>query len=190
MATLLLASSSPRRLALLAQLGLTPDATASPDIDESPHPHEQPRAHALRLAEAKALAVPHSTGIVVLAGDTVVACGRRILPKAEDAETVAACLRLLSGRRHDVWSAIAVRDGTGKIRTRISRSRLRFKKLHEDEIAHYVQSGEGLGKAGGYALQGMAAAFILDMQGSPSGVIGLPLYETRALLKSAGFAIG
>ena len=189
MASLLLASSSPRRLDLLAQLGLTPAATASPDIDESPRPQELPRAHALRLAETKALAVPQAPGQIILAGDTVVACGRRILPKAEDDATVAHCLRLLSGRRHDVWTAIAVRDVAGKIRTRMSRSRLRFKRLAESEIAYYIASREGLGKAGGYALQGLAAAFIIDLQGSPSGVIGLPLYETRTLLKASGLHV-
>ena len=187
---LILASSSPRRLALLAQLGLTPDACTAPDIDESVQPDELPRAHALRLAREKAMAVPPAPDALVLAGDTVVACGRRILPKAEDDKTVAACLALLSGRRHDVWSAVALRTPDGKVRVKLSRSRLRFKRLSAQEIAAYVASGEGLGKAGGYALQGAAAGFVIDMQGSPSGVIGLPLYETRLLLHAGGLHVG
>ena len=184
--SLVLASSSPRRRELLAQIGVTPARIASPDIDESPRKGELPRAYALRMATEKAAAVARAEGEVVLAGDTVVALGRRILPRAADTAEVARCLTLLSGRRHRVYSAIAVVDGAGQLRTRLSETILTFKRLHADEIAAYTASGEGEGKAGGYAIQGRAAMFVRWLAGSHSGVVGLPLAETAALLTAAG----
>ena len=186
---LVLASSSPRRLELLAQIGVEPHRVASPDIDETPLKSERPRDYALRLAEEKARAVPRQDGEILLAGDTCVAAGRRIMQQASDADTNRRFLELLSGRRHDVWSAIAVIDAEGRLRSRLSQSVVRFKRLHPDEIEAYVASEEGLGKAGGYAIQGRAAGLIDWMQGSYSGVVGLPLYETRALLKAAGMPL-
>ena len=187
---LILASSSPRRRELLARLGVTADRIASPDIDETPHKGERPRDYALRMATEKARAVPHAPGDIILAGDTSVAVGTRILPQAHDATSNTAFLKLLSGRRHRVWSAVAVMDGTGKLRTRLSESIVRFKPLSDAEIAAYVASGEGIGKAGGYAIQGRAESLIAWMAGSHSGVMGLPLFETRALLLTAGIKLG
>ncbi len=183
---LVLASSSPRRRSLLAQIGLVPARIAAPDIDETPRRGELPRAYAQRMAAEKAAAVPRALGEVVLAGDTVVAAGRRILPRAADAAEVAACLGLLSGRRHRVFTAIAVVDTSGKLRQRVSESIITFKRLHADEIAAYAALDEGVGKAGGYALQGRAAAFVRALSGSYSGVVGLPLYEAALLLAAAG----
>jgi len=187
---LILASSSPSRLDLLASIGIVPDSIASPDIDETPRKAEVPRHYALRLAAEKARAIARTADEVVLAGDTVVALGRRILDKAHDADDVARFLGLLSGRRHSVLSAIAVIDGAGRVRTRISESTVRFKRLASDEIAAYAASGEGVGKAGGYAIQGRAAGLIAWIEGSHSAIVGLPLYETRVLLRSAGIACG
>ncbi|MBO82110.1 Maf family protein [Citromicrobium bathyomarinum] len=188
--TLVLASSSPRRRDLLAQIGVVPDAIRSPDIDESPRKGELARPYAERMASEKALAVPRQEGEVVLAGDTTVAVGRRILPQAENEGDVARFLRLLSGRRHRVHSAISVIDANEKQRTRCVTSQVKFKRLSEEEIAAYADSGEGIGKAGGYAIQGRAAGLIDFLAGSHSGVVGLPLFETRALLKAAGIALG
>ena len=188
--TLVLASSSPRRRDLLAQIGVVPDAIRSPDIDESPRKGELARPYAERMASEKALAVPRQEGEVVLAGDTTVALGRRILPQAENEGDVARFLRLLSGRRHRVHSAISVIDANEKQRTRCVTSQVKFKRLSEEEIAAYADSGEGIGKAGGYAIQGRAAGLIDFLAGSHSGVVGLPLFETRALLKAAGIAVG
>jgi septum formation protein len=185
-APLVLASSSPRRRELLAQIGIVPARIASPDIDESPRRGELPRAYALRMAMEKVAAVVRAPGEVALAGDTVVAAGRRILPRAADAAEVAACLTLLSGRRHRVYSAIAVMDGQGQLRSRLSETVLTFKQLHPQEIAAYARGGEGEGKAGGYAIQGRAAVFVRWLAGSHSGVVGLPLAETAALLGAAG----
>lgn len=187
---LILSSSSPRRLDLLAQLGVVPDCMAIPDIDETPYKGETPRHYALRLAADKAHAVAREADDIVLAGDTVVALGRRILDKAHDAGDVARFLTLLSGRRHNVLSAIAVVDREGRLRTRISECIVRIKRLSSDEIVAYAASGEGVGKAGGYAIQGRAAGLIAWMQGSHSAIVGLPLYETRNLLRSAGLACG
>lgn len=187
--TLLLASASPRRRELLARLGITPDAAAPADIDETPHPGEMPRDYARRMAREKALAVA-GEGHHVLAGDTVVAAGRRILPKAEDEATARHSLELLSGRRHRVLSAIALRAPDGSLRERLSESVVRFKVFSTEEIAAYLAGGEWRGKAGGYAIQGAAEGLVHSLHGSHSGVMGLPLYETRALLKSAGFPIG
>lgn len=186
---LVLASSSARRRDLLARVGVTPDRIASPDIDETPHKGEVPRVYALRMAEEKARAVPRDADECVIAGDTTVAVGRRILCQAADAEMQRGFLKLLSGRRHHVLSAIAVIAPDGRMRTRISDSIVRFKRLGDAELEAYVACGEGLGKAGGYAIQGRAEALIDWMAGSHSGVIGLPLYETRALLRASGFPL-
>jgi septum formation protein len=186
---LVLASSSPRRRELLGRIGVIPARIASPDIDETPAKAELPAAYALRLAQEKALAVPRAEDEIILAGDTVVALGRRILPKADNADMVRDCLTRLSGRRHHVLSAIAVIGPDGKLRTRLSDTVVRFKPLHPQEIDAYVDSGDGLGKAGGYAIQGRAEALIAWIGGSHSGVMGLPLYETRTLLRAAGLAL-
>lgn len=186
---LILASASPRRRELLARLGLEPSGVIAADIDETPAPAEVPRAYARRMAREKALAVDGGDSHV-LAGDTVVAAGRRILPKAEDADTARACLELLSGRRHKVLSAIALKAPDGTVRERLSETVVRFKSLSADEIAQYLVGGEWDGKAGGYAIQGSAEGLIAWISGSHSGVVGLPLFEARALLKSAGFAVG
>jgi septum formation protein len=187
--SLILASSSPRRRDLLARLGVAPSRIASPNIDETPRKGEVPRVYALRMAEEKAVAVSRDAGEIVVAGDTTVAVGRRILPQAADADMQRGFLNLLSGRRHHVLSAVAVIDGNGKMRSRICDSIVRFKRLSADEIESYIDSGEGLGKAGGYAIQGRAEALIDWMAGSHSGVIGLPLYETRALLRASGYPL-
>jgi septum formation protein len=186
---LILASSSPRRRDLLARLGVEPGRIASPDIDETPHKGELPRVYAMRMAMEKAQAVPRGDGEIILAGDTTVAVGRRILQQADNAELQRGFLKLLSGRRHHVLSAVCVIDADGKIRSRMSDSIVRFKQLGVAEIEDYVATKEGLGKAGGYAIQGRAEALISWMSGSHSGVIGLPLYETRALLKAAGYPV-
>lgn len=185
---LVLASASPRRADLLAQLGVTADIIDPADIDETPRKGELPAHYAARVAAEKAaLVAARHPGALVLSGDTVVACGRRILPKAEDEATARKCLELLSGRRHRVLSAITLVDAQGRARHRLSESAVIFKRLHPDEIDAYLASGEWHGKAGGYAVQGKAAGLIRELSGSPSGVIGLPLYETRALLLSAGY---
>ncbi len=184
--TLILASASPRRHELLARLGLVPDTVVPTDIDETPGKGELPREYALRMAREKAEAAA-SDGSFVLAGDTVVSAGRRILPKADNAETAQNCLALLSGRRHRVHSAIALRAPDGTIRGRLSETIVMFKRLEPKEIDAYIASGEWEGKAGGYAIQGIAEGLIKRIQGSHSGVVGLPLYETRVLLKAAGF---
>lgn len=185
---LILASASPRRRQLIARLGLTPDAINPADIDEMPAKGELPRDYARRMAREKAEAAASEDGFV-LAGDTVVAAGRRILPKAEDETTARQCLVLLSGRRHRVMSAIALRAPDGTVRERLSETVVLFKRLSEKEIEAYIAGGEWHGKAGGYAIQGIAEGLIIRIQGSHSGVVGLPLYEARALLKAAGFDI-
>lgn len=188
---LVLASASPRRLDLLAQIGVTPDAVDPADIDETPLKGELPAHYAARVAAEKAALVHgRQPDALVLAGDTVVACGRRILPKAEDEATARQCLELLSGRRHRVLSAITLLSPDGKARHRLSESVVTFKRMHPEEITAYLTTGEWHGKAGGYAVQGRAAGLIASLAGSPSGVIGLPLYETRTLLMSAGYYIG
>jgi len=164
---------------------VTPDTVSPADIDETPHERERPRDYALRMGEEKARAVD-APGFV-LAGDTVVAAGRRILPKTEDADEARACLELLSGRRHTVLSSIALRAPDGTLKSRLSENIVRFKSLSNEEIDAYLAGDEWRGKAGGYAIQGSAEALIQWMRGSHSSVMGLPLYETRALLKSAGF---
>lgn len=187
-AQLILASASPRRRELLSRMGLEADAILPAEIDETPHKTELPRDYAKRMAREKALAV--SADGHVLAGDTVVAVGRRILPKAEDEGTARRCLQLMSGRRHRVLSAVALKSPDGTLREKLSETIVRFKRLSDQEIAAYLVSGEWHGKAGGYAIQGAAEGLIQRIDGSHSGVVGLPLYETRALLKAAGFKIG
>jgi septum formation protein len=186
---LILASASPRRLELLARLGVVPDAVVPAEIDESPRKAEIPDRYACRMAMEKAAAVAEPGGFV-LAADTVVAAGRRILPKAESEEEARAALTLLSGRRHRVHSAVAVTDPQGRARFRLSTSLVAFKRLSRDEIDSYLAGGEWLGKAGGYAIQGRAEALVRMLSGSHSGVMGLPLYETRALLRAAGYPLG
>lgn len=186
--SLILASASPRRRELIARLGITPDIIAPADIDETAHKTELPRDYARRMAREKAEAAASDSGHV-LAGDTVVALGRRILPKTEDTATARKCLELLSGRRHRVLSAIALRGPDGTTRERLSETIVKFKVLSDEEIRAYLASGEWEGKAGGYAIQGAAEGLISWIQGSHSGVVGLPLFETRALLKAAGFPI-
>ncbi len=191
---LILASASPRRRELLARLGIVPAAIRASDIDETPHRAELPRAYALRMAREKALAshegLAEGDPSFILSGDTVVACGRRILPKAEDEATARSCLRLLSGRRHRVLSAVALLSPSGALQDRLSETIVRFKRLSDQEIEAYIAGGEWHGKAGGYAIQGAAEGLITWISGSHSGVMGLPLFETRALLKSAGFPLG
>lgn len=184
---LILASASPRRRDLLTQAGLPPDTEDPADLDETPLPRELPRAHALRLAVAKARVVAaRHPGAVVLAADTVVAAGRRILPKPADEAQAARCLALLSGRQHTVYSAVCVIGSDGAERVRVNATKVRFKRLTPDEIASYVAAREWQGKAGGYDLRGRVQAFVQRINGSPSGVIGLPLAETAALLAAAG----
>ena len=186
---LILASASPRRRDLIARLGLEPAAVQPAEIDESPLKAELPRPYAERMAREKALAVD-AADAHVLAGDTVVALGRRILPKAEDEATARRCLALLSGRRHKVLSAIALKAPDGALPERISETIVRFKVLSAPEIDSYIASDEWHGKAGGYAIQGRAEGLIAWISGSHSGVVGLPLFETRTLLKAAGFPLG
>jgi septum formation protein len=186
---LVLASASPRRLELLARLGVSPDAVVPAEIDETPGKGELPARYALRMAAEKAAAVAR-TGGLVLAADTVVAAGRLILPKAETEDEARAALALLSGRRHRVHSAVAVTDGEGRTRLRLSTSLVAFKPLSAAEVDAYLASGEWRGKAGGYAIQGRAEALVRRLSGSHSGVMGLPLYETRALLRAAGYPLG
>ena len=186
---LVLASSSPRRRDLLARLGVVPSRVASPDIDESPHRAEVPRAYALRLAVEKACAVDRAEGEIVIAGDTTIALGRRILPPADTPDIQRDLLGKLSGRRHHCLSAVCVIDAAGTVRTRLADTIVAFKPLSSAEIDDYIACGEGLGKAGGYAIQGRAEAFVRFLSGSHSGVVGLPLFETRALLKTAGLAL-
>lgn len=185
---LILGSESPRRLELLGQLGLVPDDVRSPDIDETPHDGELPRDYCIRMAEEKARAVAAGEGEVVLCADTTVAVGRRILGKPEDADEARRFLTLMSGRRHRVITAVAVRTGN-TIRSRDQITQVRLKRLSEKEIGGYLASGDWQGKAGGYGIQGPAAAFIPWIQGSYSGVMGLPLSETATLLHAAGIEV-
>ncbi|MBI1209502.1 MAG: septum formation protein Maf [Azospirillum sp.] len=181
---LVLASASPRRLALLRQIGIEPAAVDAADLDETPLRYELPVPHGQRLAAAKAAAVAERhPDAVILAADTVVACGRRIMPKAETAEQARACLTLLSGRRHRVYGAVAVQAPGGRRGERMVRTDVTFKVLSPAEIEGYLAVGEWQGKAGGYAIQGRAAALIRWIGGSYSNVVGLPLFETAALLR-------
>jgi septum formation protein len=188
---LVLASASPRRLDLLARIGVVPDAVIPAEIDETPHKAELPHAFASRMAAEKAAAInPAEPGSLILAADTVVAVGRRILGKPEAKAEARAMLSLLSGRRHRVLSAITLVDPGGQARHRLSTSIVAFKRLSDDELDAYLASGEWEGKAGAYAIQGRAEALIRWMSGSHSGVVGLPLHETRTLLRSAGYPLG
>ena len=184
---LVLASASPRRLDLLRQIGLEPDRVEPTDIDETPQTNETPRRLALRLAvEKAAAAAARAPGCTVLAADTVVSVGRRVLPKTESADEARKCLNLLSGRAHRVMTGVAVIAPDGRTASRLSESRLHFKRLSAAEIDLYIAGGEWTGKAGGYGIQGAAGAFVMSLQGSYSGVVGLPLYETWALLAGLG----
>ena len=193
---LVLASVSPRRVTLINQAGIEPDALRPANIDETPQRGELPRACANRLARAKAEAAlelvrvdDELDGAYVLAADTVVAVGRRILPKAELLDEASQCLRLLSGRNHRVHTAICLVTPNGAFRQRLVETRVRFKRLSEDDIQAYIGSGEWRGKAGGYAVQGIAGSFVVKMVGSYSNVVGLPLYESMSLLGGEGFPI-
>ena len=189
-APLILASSSPRRLALLRQVGVIPDRIQVPEVDETPHARELPQTYALRAAEAKASAVAaraDAGAAYVLAADTVVACGRRILGKAHDARAAERYLRLLSGRRHRVYTGVAAVAPGGRRAARVVLTMVRFKRLSEPEIAAYLACGEWRGKAGGYAIQGRAEAFIPAINGSWSNVVGLPLATTLDLLRGLGW---
>jgi septum formation protein len=186
---LVLASASPRRLELLTQIALVPDIVDPAALDETPLAREIPARYALRLAEAKARAVAaRHGGSFVLAADTVVAVGRRILPKAEDAEAARRCLMLLSGRRHRVHGGVALVTPEGRIATRSVETVVAMKRLAEAEIDSYLRSCEWRGKAGGYAIQGLAARFVRFVEGSYSNVVGLPLFETAQLLAGHGYA--
>jgi nucleoside triphosphate pyrophosphatase len=186
---LILASASPRRLDLLARIGVVPDAVIPAEIDETPLKGEPPPAYARRMAAAKVAAIAEP-GALILAADTVVAAGRRILPKTESEEAARASLTLLSGRRHRVHSAVTLIDAEGRARHRLSTTIVTFRPLGEDELAAYLAGGEWRGKAGGYAIQGAAEALVRRLSGSWSGVVGLPLYETRGLLRAAGYPLG
>ncbi|POF32204.1 Maf-like protein [Roseibium marinum] len=193
---LILASASPRRLALLQQIGLEPDHLLPADIDETPKKHETPRALALRLARSKAEAVRQTVDAsdslrdsVVLAADTVVAVGRRALPKAELTDQALMCLSLLSGRGHRVFTGVAVAEANGKVRSKLVETRVRFKRLSRKDMDDYVASGEWRGKAGGYAIQGLAGSFVVKLVGSYPAVVGLPLVETAYLLAAAGYPV-
>ena len=190
MVTLVLASTSPRRRELLARIGAEPARIAAPDIDETPLKGELPRVYVARLAEAKALAVPRGAGEIVLAGDTTVAVGRRILEKPVDEADLRRMMGLLSGRRHHVWSGVCVVGLDGKPRPRTVDTIVGFKPLLPAEIDWHVASGEGMGKAGGYAIQGRAETFVRYLAGSHSNVVGLPVFETLAMLRSAGLPLG
>jgi septum formation protein len=188
-ARLILASESPRRKALLAQAGIAPALIVPAAIDENVRKGEQPRPHALRLACEKARAVAADHPGHVLAADTVVSAGRRILPKPDSADQVRACLELLSGRRHQVITAVALIMPDGKLRSRVVMTRVSFLRLSKIEIDAYVECREGLGKAGGYAIQGRAETFIKEISGSYSNVVGLPLAETVRLLAGCGYPV-
>lgn len=184
---LILASSSPRRLDLLSRIGLIPHAIDPADIDENVRPGERPEPHVKRLAAEKAAVVAaRHPDAVIMAADTLVAVGLRILPKAEDEATARKCLHLISGRRHKVLTAVTVIDANGTARHRLSRSSVRVARLSACEIEAYIQTGEWNGKAGGYAIQGCFEAHIDWMEGSFSGIMGLPLADARAMLKTAG----
>ncbi|MBA3520226.1 MAG: Maf-like protein [Rhizobiales bacterium] len=193
---LVLASASTRRLQLLSQIGIEPDKLIPTDVDETPQRRETPRGLASRLANTKAEVARHNAGrdpdlhgAFILAADTVVAVGRRVLPKPELTDEAAGCLRLLSGRAHRVYSAVCLMTPKGKTRTRLVETRVRFKRLSRQEIETYLASGEWEGKAGGYAIQGRAGAFVTRLVGSYTNVVGLPLYETMTLLMGEGYPV-
>jgi septum formation protein len=184
---LILASASPRRLDLLRQIGIVPDEVVPTSVDETPLRRELPRRLAERLAEAKARhAAEGISDALVLGADTVVACGRRVVPKTDDEAKARRCLGLLSGRRHTVYGGVCVIDGAGRAHHRLVTTAVAFKRLEDAEIADYIGTGEWRGKAGAYAIQGRAAAFVRRINGSYSNVVGLPLFETVGLLKGLG----
>ncbi len=192
----MLASASPRRLALLDQAGIKADSLLPTDIDETPKKNERPRDLARRLAREKAEAAyvvtgnqPELTSSYIIAADTVVALGRRVLPKPEIVDEAAECLRLLSGRAHRVYTAVTLVTPKGAFRERLVETRIRFKRLSSEDIETYLASGEWRGKAGGYAAQGIAGSFIVKLVGSHSAVVGLPLYETLSLLGGEGYPV-
>jgi septum formation protein len=191
-----LASGSPRRLALLQQAGIEPDALLPADLDETPLRSESPRELVRRLARGKADVARRTCRsrddlkeAYIVSADTVVAVGKRVLPKAEVIDEAAACLRLLSGRTHRVYTAVTVITPRNAIRERLVETRVRFKRISRDELERYLASGEWRGKAGGYAIQGLAGTFVVKLIGSYSNVVGLPLYETVALLDGEGFPV-
>jgi septum formation protein len=193
---LVLASGSPRRLALLAQIGVEPDAVIPADIEETPRPNESPRALALRLSSEKAMIAaeiarkrPEFDEVLTLAADTVVCVGRRVLPKCEILDEAEDCLSLLSGRAHRVYTGVTLVTTIGGQRHRLVETRLRFKRLSRAEMNAYLSSGEWRGKAGGYAIQGLAGAFVLRLVGSYSSVVGLPLAETAGVLIGEGYPV-
>jgi septum formation protein len=193
---LVLASGSPRRVELLQQAGIEPDRLHPADVDETPLKAEHPRSLAKRLSREKAEKAREAlmreldyAGAFVLAADTVVAVGRRILPKAETSEDAANCLALLSGRSHRVYTGVCLITPGGKLRQRLAETRLRFKRLSREDIDSYIASGEWRGKAGGYAIQGLAGSFVVKLVGSYTSVVGLPLYETVGLLSADGFKV-
>jgi septum formation protein len=187
-APLILASASPRRLALLKQIGVTPDEIIPADIDETPSKGELPKDYVQRVAREKAEAIASkASAAYVLAADTAVACGRRILPKAEDAETMRACLRLISGRSHRVYSGVAIISPDGSRVSRLVETRVKVRVLDEAAIEEYAGSGEWNGKAGGYAIQGLFAKHVISIIGSHPNVVGLPLYEVANLLSGVGW---
>ena len=188
--TLILASASPRRLDLLAQIGVTPDAIKPADINEEPIEGELPRGHALRMAQEKAAKVAgDNLDCIILAADTVVGVGRRILPKTETPDQARKCLELMSGRGHRVFTGVAVIKADGDMIARVVETRLKMKRLSAPEIQAYLDSGEWKGKAGGYGIQGRAGAFIPSLIGSYTNVVGLPLFETKNLLQGAGYPL-
>ena len=185
---LVLASASPRRLALLAQIGLVPDDILPADIDETPLRDENPRLYAERMARGKCAAVPIADAFI-LSADTVVAAGRRIMPKTETEAEVRKCLGLLSGRRHRVLTCVVVRAPDGRTSERVCESAVTFARLSHAQLDAYIETGEWQGKAGGYAIQGHAAAHVRALSGSYSSVVGLPLFETAQLLRGLGFPL-
>ncbi|MGF1544765.1 MAG: Maf family protein [Parvularculaceae bacterium] len=188
-APLVLASASPRRRDLLAQIGVTPDEIAPSQIDETPTDGELPRLYAARLAREKAAKIaPARPGAFVLAADTVVACGRRILPKAEDEATARYCLALISGRSHRVYTGVALYGPADERRERLAETRVKARRLSDADVDAYLASGEWRGKAGGYAIQGLFAMHVVSLIGSYANVVGLPLYETANLLRGAGWS--
>ena len=185
---LILASASPRRVELLAQIGVVPDAIIPADIDETLKKGELPRAFALRLAQEKAQKIAaDNSGAIVLAADSVVAAGRQVLDKPLDEKDAERIIRILSGRRHIIYGGICVIDAEGKIRTRLCETSASFRRLSDSEVSTFIASREWEGKAGGYAIQGLAATFLKFISGSHSNIVGLSLYDTAAMLKAAGY---
>ena len=191
--SLVLASSSPRRLDLLSQINIKPDLVIAANIDESPLKRELPKDYSIRIAKNKALKVLENKQVselqpaIILSGDTVVALGRRIIPKAQDNQQVEQFLKLLSGRRHQVYSSVCIIDDKLDVKIKTAITTVKFKRLEKQEIDLYLQSNEGVNKAGGYAIQGLGAVFVKFVSGSYSAVVGLPIYETNLLLKGCNF---